>query len=230
MLFFWWWSTFRFWQPSSWLGYANVKEQMDDVPTKQRRFIKTHLPFSLLPNDLVTKAKVVYVVRNPMDVLVSYYHHHKLINGHGYVGDLPSFAQRFMRNEIMQGPFFPHVEEAWAIKDHPNLLFIFYEDMKKDLRSVISRVSNFLDAALTVDQVEKLVDHLDIKNFRKNPAVNMTDMAKMVGFMSGPGNFVRSGKVGGWKEEFADFKEVESELKAWLEDQLARSPVSFPSY
>ena len=183
------------WQPSSWLGYANVKEQMDDVPTKQRRFIKSHLPFSLLPSDLVTKAKVVYVVRNPMDVLVSYYHHHKLINGHGYIGDLPSFAQRFMRNEIMQGPFFPHVEEAWAIKDHPNLLFIFYEDMKKDLRSVISRVSNFLDAALTVDQVEKLVDHLDIKNFRKNPAVNMTDMAKMVGFMSGPGNFVRSGKV-----------------------------------
>ena len=143
----------------------------------------------------MTKAKVVYVVRNPMDVLVSYYHHHKLINGHGYIGDLPSFAQRFMRNEIMQGPFFPHVEEAWAIKDHPNLLFIFYEDMKKDLRGVISRVSNFLDAALTVDQVEKLVDHLDIKNFRKNPAVNMTDMAKMVGFMSGPGNFVRSGKV-----------------------------------
>ena len=160
------------------------------------RFIKSHLPLSLLPSDLVSKAKVVYVVRNPMDVLVSYYHHHKLITGHGYVGDLPSFAKRFMRNEIMQGPFFPHVHEAWAIKDHPNLLFIFYEEMKKDLRSVIARVSKFLDAPLTPQQVERLVDHLDIENFRKNPAVNPTDLGKIVGFMTGSGNFVRSGKVG----------------------------------
>ena len=143
----------------------------------------------------MTKAKVVYVVRNPLDVLVSYYHHHKLITAHGYVGDLPSFAQRFMRNEIMQGPFFPHVHEAWAIKDHPNLLFIFYEDMKKDLRNVIARVSKFLEAPLTPEQVERLVEHLDIKNFRNNPAVNPTDLGKIVGFMTGSGNFVRSGKV-----------------------------------
>ena len=195
--FFWWWSTFSIWRPSSWFGYNNLKETLDDVPAEERRFIKSHLPLSLLPSDLVTKAKVVYVVRNPKDVLVSYYHHHKLITGHGYVGDLPSFAQRFMRNEIMQGPFFPHVQEAWAIKDHPNVLFIFYEDMKKDLRSVIARVSKFLDAPLTSEQVERLVDHLDIKNFRNNPAVNPTDLGKIIGFMSGSGNFVRSGKVGG---------------------------------
>ena len=195
-MLYWWWSTFNIWQPASWLGYANVKEQMDNVPTEKKRFIKSHLPLSLLPSDLVTKAKVVYVVRNPMDVLVSYYHHHKLITAHGYIGDLPSFAQRFMKNEIMQGPFFPHVHEAWAIKDHPNLLFIFYEDMRKDLRSVIARVSKFLDAPLTFEQVERLVAHLDIKNFRKNPAVNPTDLGKIVGFMTGSGNFVRSGKVG----------------------------------
>ena len=35
-------------------------------------------------------------------------------------------------------------------------------------------------------------------------------------------------QVGGWKEEFAGFPEVEVELKAWVEAQLAKSPVTFP--
>ena len=28
-------------------------------------------------------------------------------------------------------PFFPHVLEAWNKRHHPNLHFMFYEDMKK---------------------------------------------------------------------------------------------------
>ena len=76
-----------------------------------------------------------------------------------------------------------------------NFLFIFYEDMKKDLRAVIDKVSKFLESPLTKGQVEQLVDHLDIKNFRNNPAVNPTDMWKSVGAMTGDGNFIRKGKV-----------------------------------
>ena len=34
--------------------------------------------------------------------------------------------------------------------------------------------------------------------------------------------------MGGWKEEFAAFPEVEAELKSWVEEQLAHSPVQFP--
>lgn len=35
-------------------------------------------------------------------------------------------------NLIFQAPWSPywaHLKEAWALKDHPNLLFLFYEDM-----------------------------------------------------------------------------------------------------
>ena len=27
-------------------------------------------------------------------------------------------------------PYWEHLKEAWAQKDHPNLLFMFYEEMK----------------------------------------------------------------------------------------------------
>jgi len=207
--------------------YRNRKEKLDDVPDDQRRFIKSHLPLSLLPPDLVNTAKVIYVVRNPKDVLVSFYHHHKLINGHGYVGDLPSFAKRFMRNEIMFGPFFPHADEAWALKDNPNLLILFYEDMKKDLGSVIDRVSQFLESPLTKEQVDSLVEHLDIKNMRNNKAINPTEELKSIGQMSGDGNFIRKGEVGGWKKEFADFPEIEKELYKWVEQHVAATPVPY---
>ena len=65
-----------------------------------QRLIKTHLPLSLLPDNLLETGKVVYVARNPKDVLVSYYHHHKLVRGHDYTGDLPGFSKWFMKEQV----------------------------------------------------------------------------------------------------------------------------------
>ena len=192
-----WFDTLRLRQPSSWLGYNNTKEALDDMPRDRPRFIKSHLPLSILPPDLMTKAKVVYMVRNPKDCMVSYYHHHKLITGHGYIGDLPNFARRFMRNQLMYGSIFPHAKEAWALKDDPNMLFVFYEDMKADLMKVIERVSQFLNCPLTPEKKQMLADHLHIDNFRNNGAVNPTGMFKKLGLFVGDGNFIREGRVSG---------------------------------
>jgi hypothetical protein len=32
---------------------------------------------------------------------------------------------------VVWTPYFPTVLDAWANKNHPNMLFLFYEDMKK---------------------------------------------------------------------------------------------------
>lgn len=84
---------------------------------KPPRIIKTHLPFDLLPPALVDTCKVlgqdwaevqiklcmnfqvVYIARNPKDVIVSYYYHHKLIKFHNFTGDMETFAQRFMQDK-----------------------------------------------------------------------------------------------------------------------------------
>lgn len=31
---------------------------------------------------------------------------------------------------VLHTPIFPHVVEAWEKREHPNLMFLFYEDMQ----------------------------------------------------------------------------------------------------
>ena len=96
---------------------------------------------------------------------------------HNFVGDFPTFVKRFMQDQVLISPYFEHVHEAWT--KHDNLLFIFYEEMKADIKSVINKVCEFLDSTLTEDQIQELVDHLDIKNFRNNSSVNQEHLKQL---------------------------------------------------
>jgi len=105
-------------------------------------------------------------------VLVSYYHHHKLIRCHNFTGDLAIFTKRFMNDQLMYSPFFEHIKEAWDLRESPNLLFVFYEEMKKDLRSVVERVAKFLDTKLDENKIKTLLHHLEFKQMKDNLSVN----------------------------------------------------------
>lgn len=67
--------------------------------TASPRHLKTHLPFSLLPPNILEKSKVIYVARNAKDVMVSYYYHNKLIRLHDYKGDLETYWNLF-KNDL----------------------------------------------------------------------------------------------------------------------------------
>lgn len=64
------------------------------------RFIKTHLPFDLLPRQIRTgekKPKIIYVARNPKDTCISYFHHCQVIEG--YRGNFPDFCRLFLADK-----------------------------------------------------------------------------------------------------------------------------------
>ena len=72
---------------------------------------------------------------------------------------------------VLLAPYFPHVLDAWSKRNHPNFLFIFYEDMKKDFRGEISKVSAFLNKPVTEEQLVTLLEHLNFDNFRENTSI-----------------------------------------------------------
>ena len=62
------------------------------------RVINTHVDFQYLPKDLFAKrCKIVYILRNPKDIAVSYYNHHKKILMYEFDGPWDNYFQRFMQ-------------------------------------------------------------------------------------------------------------------------------------
>ncbi|CAA9999767.1 unnamed protein product [Nesidiocoris tenuis] len=168
-------------------------EYLDE--SESPRIIKTHFPPSLLPFDLETnQSKVIYVARNPKDVVISYYHLLKLWRTSDYVNTFEQFATQFMDGLVPWAPFWSHVQEGWERKDQDNYLFLFYEDIVKDMKGTIEKVAEFLNKTMDESDVDILVEHMHISNFKNNPAVNFEDH-RDIGILSKTDqSFIRQGK------------------------------------
>ncbi|XP_015191806.1 PREDICTED: sulfotransferase 1C4-like [Polistes dominula] len=188
------------------------------------RFIKTHMPFELLPNLLDSECKIVYVARNPKDVVVSWYHFLQIIKGLEYQGSFEEFCEYFMKDLTNYCPYWTHLKDAWAERHRSNLLFIFYEEIITDLPSVIKKVAKFFEKSYSEEEVLKLVNHLHIDNFRKNPMVNRPSLNPKETVK--PIGFIRKGKVKGWKEFFTD--ELEAKYDVWIKENMKDTDLTFP--
>lgn len=173
------------------------------------RFIKTHLPLCYLPEDLLKTCKLIYVARNVKDVCVSLFYHMK------QPAPFDQFAKAFRHGEIHVGNWFEHMRQAWEVREEENMEFVWYEDMKEDIRNVIDNISKHLGKTMTVQDVEALVKHLDFDEFQANSSVNKLE--ELPAKDGGP-SFVRKGIVGDWKNHFS--KEESEEWDEWITRQL----------
>ncbi|XP_050537286.1 luciferin sulfotransferase-like [Daktulosphaira vitifoliae] len=196
---------------------------------KSPRFIKSHLPYKLLPTKLrtqSTKAKIIYVSRNAKDTCLSYYHHCRLLEG--YTGNFGDFCRLFLSDSLCFSPFFEHILGFWNCRDQDNLLFLKYEDMKQDLRSVIHQTAKFLGKNLADDQVLPLEDHLSFESMKKNRAVNyepVVEINKTFKLIDADGSFMRSGTVGGGRENMP--QEFLKLFDEWENKCLEKSGLKF---
>jgi len=63
------------------------------------RIFKEHLPLHLLPEG-VRDCRVIYLVRNPKDVVVSFQHHMTLFKMDEYEGQLDTMVRLFCSGEL----------------------------------------------------------------------------------------------------------------------------------
>ncbi|XP_063916844.1 sulfotransferase 1E1-like [Zophobas morio] len=197
------------------------------MQSSDRRFIKTHLPFSLLPPNLLkVGCKVVYLARNPKDVAVSFYHLNRLFRTQGYTGNFPQYWHYFKNNLQPWTPYWSHIHEGWTRRHEDNLLFMFYEDMTADLNACILRLSHFLGVKYTQTQYQTLQEHLKIDNFRNNKSVNLTGLKELGVIRSDEEDFVRKGRSGGWRDYFTG--ELNQDADQWIQHNLKNTDIRFP--
>ena len=154
------------------------------------RIVKTHLPAQLCP--FSGQAKYIYVARHPISCFASCIDF-VVTNVGGLAPATPAFEEWFTSPDLMWWGTWPdHVKGWWdRSKGEPNVLFVYFEDMKKDLGTIVGRVADFLGVRPLTDQelanvVEKcgfkyMQDHQD--NFEMHPPHILQTNAEL--FVSG---------------------------------------------
>uniref|UniRef100_A0A8D0DN13 Sulfotransferase n=1 Tax=Salvator merianae TaxID=96440 RepID=A0A8D0DN13_SALMN len=113
-----------------WLEYK--MEHMDYNRRPSPRLFSTHMPYYLVPRELRNRrGKVVYIARNPKDVLVSYFHFSKVLVRMEQEHDFGKFMERFLAGKVVPGSWLDHVEGWYTHRDDFNILFLTFEDIKR---------------------------------------------------------------------------------------------------
>lgn len=123
-------------------------------------------------------------------------------------------------------PYWAHIKEGWSHRHDSNVLFMFYENMSRDLPGTIRKVATFLGKKMNEEDVAKLTEYLKIENFRTNVAVNCCELKDVGVLKHGEQDFVRKGKTGAWCEEFTD--ELNIRADRWIEENLKNTDIKFP--
>lgn len=138
---------------------------------KSPRYIKCHLPAGLLPKQIWTKKpKIVYTARGIKDTAISLFHHY--VNMQGYEGTKDDFLKAFLNNQVFYGPCHSHINDFWHMRHESNILFLTYENMKSDMKSILQETSSFLGKSYSEDELSKLENHLAFNSMQKNASVN----------------------------------------------------------
>lgn len=184
--------------------FLNIERMVPDAEAQSNRFLKkTPRPRYIKTHEYFDHRypSVIYVVRDPRDVAVSYYHFQRK---YGHIGDgypLEEYVQDFVDGTVSAswGSWGDNVG-SWmgARSGSPRFLLIRYEDLISQLTTELERVCEFLGIKPEASLLSQTIE--------RSSAQQMKEMEKKQGdqWVSTKGKrsdipFVRSASSGGWK-------------------------------
>ena len=171
-----------------------------------RRFIKTHTPADGIP--LEPDVRYVVVYRRPADALVSWGNHRgamrrevvEMLNALGVEDGLDGVPIEFTGDydELLEewtAYWSPgiHLAPWWPLRNEPNVHFVHYTDLDRDLSAEMQRLAAFLEVDVPGDLWSATVDRCRLDAMR--------DEARAAGvshrmFVDGADSFFYKGGVG----------------------------------
>ena len=170
------------------------------------RVVKTHLACELVPRAFEARGKIVVVLRNPKDMIVSYYNLFKNLTMIEYIATFEEFFEIFKNRHLPYGCWFKWIRSWWEAKQKgtvKNIHFLVYEKLFTNTEQEVKKLGEYLGYDLG-----------DGSNMQKiQEAIGFGSMQTTVSF-PGAKNFIRRGGVGGWK------KMLTPEMSSWIDTTL----------
>ncbi|XP_032642440.1 sulfotransferase 2A1 [Chelonoidis abingdonii] len=190
------------------------------------RLLTCHLPIHLFPTSFIgSRAKVVYTLRNPKDVLVSYFYFSKMCSSYEDPKSFEQFLGDFLSGDVPHGSWFDHVRGWMEMKGKENFFFITYEELQQDLRGSIQRLCQFLEQELDDGAINSVVENASFRAMKENKMCNSTLLPRDI-MDQDKGTFLRKGICGDWKNHFTV---AQSEaFDRIYQDRMAGLPEAFP--
>jgi Sulfotransferase domain len=127
------------------------------------RIIKSHYAFQ------ETYKRVIYVVRDPRDVVMSQYHY-QIKRGVLQAGaPVEVFVERFLKGEVCPyASWFENVSSWLATRSHdPEFLLLRYEDMQADILKQTLRITGFIGMEPDPDRLATAIERSSAKRMRE---------------------------------------------------------------
>ncbi len=163
--------------------------------------MKSHLPARYFLRQLKEeKPKIIVGMRNPKDMLVSFYHFYRMNKAMGaFSGSWDEFFELYKQHKLIYGDYFDWCNSWWPLRREENILVIRYEDMIRDLKGSVETIDRFLGGNVDDSTISRIVEQTTFSNMKDNPQLNMTGHSI---FRYDVSQFCRKGVVGDWKNYF----------------------------
>ena len=216
---------------SPWLD-LRVPPKAEKLPRVEaqthRRFIKTHLPVDALR--FSPQAKYLYIGRDGRDVVWSMYNHHVNANSTWYaalndtpgrvgppIEKPPADVHQYWRDWMDRDghpfwPFWDNVRTWWAIRDLPNVRFVHFTNLKRDMAGEMRQISAFLDIPVDPARWDAVVEYCSFDWMKRNATKSVP--AGGAFWDAGAEVFINKGVNGRWRDVLTAEESAEYERRA----------------
>ncbi|KAL9999979.1 putative Sulfotransferase domain, P-loop containing nucleoside triphosphate hydrolase [Helianthus debilis subsp. tardiflorus] len=142
-------------------------------PSYANGLLATHIPYTSLPKSIITSdCRIVYICRNPKDVLISLWHFlNKVKDDVSSPMKLVDLFEIFSKGMSPCGSFWDHVIGYYkASLERPDkVLLLKYKDLKKDPKKEVKKLAKFLGRPFTEEEesngsVQKIIELCSFEN------------------------------------------------------------------
>ncbi|XP_021486876.1 sulfotransferase 2B1-like isoform X3 [Meriones unguiculatus] len=214
------------WARMPWIEQVSFSSLLPKLNTSWPRLLTSHLNArGLAPALRKSKAKVVYMARHPKDVLVSFYHFHRIAGFLPTPSSFEDFVDEFLEGTGFFGSWFDHVKGWLGLQKDLNLIFVTYEELHQEPRRAIRKLSDFLGRSLGRREEDLTLEHCSFSFMRQSSMVNYSLLPKEIIDQS-QGKFLRKGVVGNWREHFTP--ELAEKFNAVYRSEMGDSGLCLP--